>query len=151
MPKVKKTIRNPYGLSTKQSLVIADIIQTAKNGERVNLTKSHAKFYKDPSQLAYQNYNKQDFRAALIAGLADNGILGKNGKVSQKLAEGLEATTETEAIDYKTRLAYIQEINKILGTYAPEKSQSQSVRFNLDIPPDQIKQKIKSLESELGK
>jgi hypothetical protein len=152
---VKKTIRNPYGLTKKQELVIADAIQSVANGGKLNLTASTEKIYNTKNKngsavVAYQNYNKINFREALIAGLDNKGILGQNGKLNQRLAEGLDATTETGSIDYNNRLKYTQEINKILGTYAPEKKQTSKLNINLDLSPKEMEQRIKTLQSELS-
>ena len=154
MGKIKKTLTNPHGLSTKQALVIAEVVNNVKHGRRPDITKATDKIYNAVTKngsavIANNNINKLNFREALIEGLNNANILGSRGKLSQKLAEGLDATTETDKTDYRTRLAYIQEINKVLGNYALEKSQKQSIRVNLDLTPDQIKQRIKTLQGEL--
>ena len=151
----KKTLTNPQGLTIKQALVIADVVETAKQGKAPNLAKSVKKFYevaKDntASVMAFENFNKPNFRDALIQSLVQNKIIGIDGKVNQRLREGLDAKTFDFQRDYKIRLDYIKEINHITGVYAPDKKQTKSLVFNLDIPLDQVKKRLKVLQSELS-
>lgn len=151
MPKIKKTRLNPYGLTQKQSAVIADIINEVEQGKGLNPTASHRKIYASPNsnQLAYQNFQKIDFRTALLNGLTKRKILGKNSKVEKRLTEGLDAIFNKHP-DFKTRLAYIQEINKISGVYAPEKKQTSRLNVNLDLTPEELKMRIKQLDQEIS-
>ena len=156
MPKINKTTRNPHGLAVKQKLVIADMIDDVEAGKGLNPSKSHLKIYKTQkkqtaSVMANQNFNKPNFREALMEGLKKRKIIGVGSKIESRLAQGLDAETFTPAgkkfKDYKARLAYIQEINKIQGVYAPEKKDIRRVNINLD--PAQLDIKIDELQKEL--
>ena len=157
MPKIKPTITNPHALSVKQSLVIADMVEDAQNGKSIDPTKSHKKVYKvknkqNASSIANQNYNKLNFRQALIDGLRDRKILGKNGKIEKRLSQGLDASINTpkgKRWDFKTILSYIQEINKITGAYAPDKSMRLGLNLNTDLTPQELDKKIRELQGEL--
>jgi hypothetical protein len=156
MPKIKKTLHNPQGLSIKQRAVIADVIQNVENGKGLTLTKSTAKIYqtKTPHILSNKNLHKDNFREALLIGLAKQKIIGHNSRIETKLIEGLDAINEdsktgVQAIDYRTRLAYIQEINKITGVYAPNQQQQSRFSLNIDTTPDMLKERIQTLQSQL--
>lgn len=156
MPKPNKTIRNPHGLSVKQKLVVEDMIEDVASGKGLNATKSHLKFYNTQKKhnagvIAHQNFNKVDFREALVEGLKKRKIIGANSKIETRLAQGLDAETFTPSgkvfKDYKARLDYIKEINKIQGVYAPEKRDIRKLNINLDA--DQLDAKISQLQKEL--
>ena len=156
MPKVKKTKQNPYGLTTKQTLVINEAVETIKQGKKLNLTRITDKYYntKYPNKISHQNYNSVDFRMALLQGLKNKQILGKDSKVETKLVEGLEATGISRGGKliplYDTRLKYIQEINKIAGVYAPTATTNKSLNLNIDITEQELDNKIKELQSQLS-
>ena len=155
MPSPLKTKINPYGLTKKQNFVIQEAIETIKQNKNLNLTKITAKYYntKYPDEISNQNYHKLNFREALINGLTKRKILGNNSIIEKKLTEGLEAITTTkdngEQTDYKTRLSYIQEINKIAGLHAPEKIDKRTLNLNIDIPSDELDKRIQQLQQEL--
>ncbi|PIS09261.1 hypothetical protein COT75_02385 [Candidatus Beckwithbacteria bacterium CG10_big_fil_rev_8_21_14_0_10_34_10] len=125
MVKVNKTLANPGGLTVKQWLMIEDIIRDIKNGKGIFPMKSARKFYRvknDNSayQIAHQNLSRLNFRKALLKALEENNIIGQEGKIGKELKKGLNATYKTkfgDIPDYKTRLEYIKEINKICGLY----------------------------------
>lgn len=170
--KVKKTAKNPYGLSAKQQIVIADMIEDVDSGRGLNPLKSHLKIYstksaKGASSLASTNLGRIDFREALIEGLTKRKIIGKNSKVEKRLDEGLDAVNYQPLIvdrddkgrpvyeykkrpDKRVRLAYIQEINKVVGTYAPEKKQVGRFNFNMDLTHEELVKRIKELDKELS-
>ena len=160
MPKINRTPQNPHGLSLKQTATIADIINDVKTGKGISPAKSTAKFYKAKSKkvfavIATENLNRPNFRVALLEGLSNAKILGKNSKIETGLMAGLEAVQATHTrdgdftdIDYRTRLAYIQEINKIAGVYAPEKRQN--LQFNIEGTPEEVRQRVENLRSEMG-
>ncbi len=151
--KINKTIKNPHGLSAKQKLVVDDMIRKVRKGKPLKPVDSTKKFYNAGSDLMARvitstNMANPDFRAALMEGLEERSILGRNSLIEQKLSEGLDAVSK-DGIDYATRLKYIQEINKIAGLYAPEKKETKSLKLNIDISPEDLDRKIKSLQKEL--
>jgi hypothetical protein len=149
--KVKKTSSNPHGLSNKQKLVMEDMLDDASHGKPIRAIESVRKFYdtkpKNLYKVTNQVLNNENFRQALIEGLKGRKILGANSIVEQKLDEGLDALTEKGEVDYKARLAYIQEINKIAGVYAPEKKSS--LNLNLDMTEEDLDKHIRELTDEL--
>jgi hypothetical protein len=153
--KIKKTPKNPHGLSAKQKLVVEDMVRKIRKGKPLKPVDSTKKFYDVGSEkmagvITSTNMANPDFRAALMEGLEEREILGRNSLVEKKLAEGLDATTKMGMeIDYATRLRYIQEINKIAGVYAPEKKETKSLRLNVDISQEELDKRIKSLQKEL--
>jgi len=155
MPKIKVTKSNPYGLSIKQQLVIADMLNDIEQGRGLSPAKSTAKIYTAKKEvansMAVENLHKQNFRQALIDGLTKRKIIGKNSKVEKRLNEGLDAKTGKKRDDYTIRLGYIQEINKIAGAYQPERVQSESVNLNLnvDIEEEELNKRIEELQKEL--
>lgn len=157
MPLIKKTIRNPHGLSVKQKLVIADMVHDVEQGKKLHAVKSTKMVYntnndKTIANISSNNMNKEDFRQALIEGLSKANIIGKNSKVSKVINEGLDALTGGKFggdPDYRTRLAYVQEINKITGVYAPQKQESRSLKINVDMSSEELQNKINELQSEL--
>ena len=159
MPKIPKTKQNPRGLSIKQQAVIQDIVQDVKQGKKLRMVKSTAKFYntkdKDSSAVvASNNLSKINYRLALLEGLKEAGILGKSGKVKNRLTEGLNAvnlnSNAEPTTDYNTRLNYIKEINKIAGVYAPEKHQTEILKLSLNLTEQQLNNKILQLTKQLG-
>lgn len=157
MPKVKKTIQNPHGLSSKQKLVIDDMVADIEQGKPIDAVKSTGLFYgstdiKTIRPIASKNTSRDNFREALIEKLSKSKIIGKNSRIANKLSEGLEAVSIGKfghAVDYKTRLAYIQEINKITGVYAPEKIDKRTLKINVDMTSEELQNKINELQKEL--
>ena len=154
--KAKRTLDNPYGLTTKQRLAVEIMVKNAKAGKGLQPAKAHQLVYstKRPSVQAYANMQRDYFRDALIAGLADAGLIGVKGKISQRLVEGIDAVKLTadgkKAPDLQTRLKYIQEINKIVGAYAPDRLETKRVSFNVSASKEDIEQKIQELQEELS-
>lgn len=99
--------------------------------------------------LAYRNLGRPNFREALIEALHEKSVLGPDGKVERRLEEGLDATDDKDNVDYTNRLKYIQEINKIVGLYAPQKIEKKSAHFNFDISEEELDEKIRALNEEL--
>lgn len=130
MPHIRITSKNPYGLSIKQQAVIDDILFDISQRKGFSLAKSVAKFYRVKNKrsaysIASQNLSKLNFKEALLNELKNNKLIGKGGSIEQKLTEGLEAMVilkdntgrSFSYPDFKTRLEYIKEINKITGLY----------------------------------
>jgi len=158
MPFIKKTLTNPHGLSTKQILVIEDATNQLAETGKINLPKAVAKFYttnhpKAPTNIASKNMAQVDFRQAMLESMQKKGIVGKNGKVEQRLAEGLDAVATTQAgdevVDFSNRLRYAQEINKITGVYAPEKHQTERLSLNVNISEEEANKRIGKYFKEL--
>lgn len=119
MPYIKPTIRNPYGLSAKQKLVINDMVDDVSNGRGINPAQSTKKFYaaksmKNAAEISRQNWNKLGFQDALHDRLKQANI---SGRLALSLNEGLEAVDSIGHVDYGIRLDYIKEVNRILGVY----------------------------------
>ena len=155
MVAIPKTVKNPHGLTIKQHLVIADLIGDIELGKGIDPVKSTQKFYKvknkeSASVIAAENLGRLNFREALIDMLEKKKIIGTNGKVGRVLMEGLDAETITGREDHKTRLAFIQEINKITGAYAPERVDKRSLHLNINVSDEEIHNNINKLQSELG-
>jgi len=155
MARPKKTLRNPHQLTAKQKLVIEDIVEDVSQGKGINPTKSHNKIYniekiETAKSMASENLHKPNFQQALIEGLKKREIIGSNGKLEQRLAEGLDATDTDKNPEYRTRLSYIQEINKITGVYAPVKIDQRSLSLRANVTPEQIDEKIDRLQEELN-
>jgi len=172
MSRPKKTLRNPHQLTAKQKLTINDMAQDVADGKGIRPSKSHAKFYnakdkRNAEVLASQNLSKTNFQEGLIEALKNKEIIGSNGKLQQRLAEGLDATTTKPEITsrdekgapvytyikqraYGIRLAYIKEINKITGVYAPTKIDQRSLTLRATVSPEQLDQKITDLQEELS-
>jgi hypothetical protein len=154
MPKIKKTKENPYGLPAKQRLMIEDMIQTIRDGGDLDPVKSTKKIY-NPSNdnsarvMSSNMMNDSNFRAALISGLHDKKILGRDSKVERVLEQGLDAEGKEGEIDYRTRLEYVKEINKVAGVYAPQKVERKSMSLNLDVSEEELDKKIAALQEEL--
>ncbi len=125
MPKILRTPKNKYGLSIKQQMVIKDIVSDIKNNRPFNPNASHKKYYRvknkaSLSVITHENLNRPNFKEALFEALEYEGVLGVSGNAPQVLISGLNAyqIIDGEKVpDYKTRLKYIQEINKITGVY----------------------------------
>jgi len=154
MPKIKVTKRNPYGLSTKQRLVIADMLHDVEMGRGLKPAKSTQKVYPVKNSnvaqsMAIENLDRQNFRKALIDGLTKRQIIGKNSKIEKRLSQGLNAKTGKKKDDYNIRLSYAQEINKIVGVYSPQKTQSENLNLNVDISKEELDNKIKDLQNQL--
>ena len=140
MKKVKKTQKNPFGLTGKQKLVAEDIINKVKRGKSITPVESTKKIYNTSTHasaktISSRNMNDPDFRAALIDGWSEKKIIGANSKIEQRTEEGLDATDKEGSVDYANRLRYIQEINKVTGVYAPTKVEKKSMHFNWDGSP----------------
>jgi len=156
MVRIKKTISNPHALSTKQKLVIDTAVATVKKTGKLDIVAIHKKIYKGKSATvsASHNINRYNFRSALVEGLTERGILGKNSLIERRLSEGLNATLHSfgkkKIADHGTRLDYIKEINKISGVYAPEKSEKRSISLNIDTTPEELNANIQRLQAELA-
>lgn len=157
MPKVKKTPKNPYGLTNKQQLMITDIAESVQKGNGFKPVESAKKFYNvkdynNANSVATYNMKSEDFRNALMAELHKKNIIGENGLVNTKLIEGLDATKLTkygDSVDYGVRLDYIKEINKVIGAYAPEKKDIRQLSIKTDMSEDALNDKIDKLMKEL--
>lgn len=122
MPRIQITEENPFGLSVKQGLVIEDIVSCIRNGSPFNSIQSHAKFYNAKNKdtlavISYENLHRPNFKQALQYALQYYEV---SGKIVQCLSQGLDAcqiTGNGQIPDYRTRLEYIKEINKIAGLY----------------------------------
>ena len=154
MPKIKVTTKNPYGLSTKQRLTIADMLNDVEQGKGLKPTKSTAKIYpvknnNSAAQMALENLNRLNYRQALTDGLLKRKIIGKNSKVEKRLTQGINAKTGKKKDDYEIRLKYAQEINKISGVYSPQITESKSLNLNIDITKEQLDNRIEQLQQQL--
>lgn len=143
------------GLTHKQRLVIEDLAKKINQGKPMDAASSTQKFYdvknrKNAQKITYRNFKSSDFRNALLQELDRYQVIGKDSKVSTKLTEGLEATNDRGNIDFNARLKYIQEINKIAGIYAPTQSETKTMNLNVDITKEELDDRIKQLQSELG-
>jgi len=156
MARPKKTIYNPNQLTAKQDLTIKGIVEDVANGKGLNKVENTKKFYSVKKEntarsMASENFAKPNFRGALIQALKDRGIIGRNGKVSQRLAEGLDAKSLKSDPDplgeKKVRLEYIKEVNKVIGAYAPLKVDSRSL--TAQVRPEQLNKGIETLKEEL--
>ena len=167
-----KSKDNPYGLTRKRQLVVEGVIDDIDRGKGMDLAKVTQKIYnvngkESAKTIASGLWKNKDFREALVHGLKKRKILGANSKVERVLDEGLEAISKrlevvdrdekgrpiyesVEEKDYKTRLAYVQEINKIAGVYAPEKKDSRRVNLNIDMTKEELDERIKKLSDELN-
>jgi hypothetical protein len=143
---------NPYGLTTKQTMVIEDVKKNVELGKGFTHIASTQKFYavknKDSARtLAVQNMQKPNFREAMIASLTEKGVLGPDGKVEVVLREGLDATDKDGTKNFDTRLKYAQEINKIAGVYAAEKKQV--LNLNMDMSEEELDKHIEELREQV--
>jgi len=114
----KKTRKNPYGLSGKQLLMVEDIVRKVKLGKSITPVESVKKIYNatagSAKTIASRNMSNPDIRAALLDGWHEKQIIGPDGKIENRLEEGLDATDSQGYVDYNNRLKYIQEIIKFL-------------------------------------
>jgi len=152
---VKKTIKNPFGLTYKQLTMIEWMVDRAMRGLPLQPNDAggivyNAKNDKNVRAIVHNNFKNPDFRAALVAGLERENILGANSRVERRLVEGLDAETDKGSVDYRIRLEYIKEINKIAGVYAPEQKETRKLSLNLNMSEEEATQKIKELKGELG-
>jgi len=140
-------------LTTKQEAVISDVVKTVKEGGKLSVADSVERIYnvknrKNANSIAHQNLAKDDFRFALLKALEEREILGPGSKVENRLVEGLDAESKGET-DFRTRLEYIKEINKIAGVYAPDKKETKHMSLNLNMTKEELEERIKSLKEEL--
>ena len=156
MPKIRKTKDNPHALSPKQRAVIEDVVQNIKAGKGMDLPASVARIHQSnhPRVIASQHLHRVNFREAMIEELYKTKTIGKNGRVNQVLKEGLEAVKYTKdgdiaGEDYQARLAYAQEINKIIGVYAPERTDKRTLNVNMNIPPEELDKRIQDLKDQV--
>jgi len=155
MPKIKVTAKNPYGLSVKQRLTIADMLNDVEQGKGLKPTKSTAKIYpvknnNSAAQMALENLNRPNYRQALTDGLLKRKIIGKNSIVEKRLTQGINAKTGKKKDDYDIRLKYAQEINKISGVYSPQKTESKTLNLNVDINKEQLDNRIQQLQDQIS-
>ena len=151
---MKKTTKNPHGLTGKQLLAVEDMVAKAQAGKSVTPVESTKKVYNVGSHnsaksITSRNMHNPDFRAALLDGFYEKQVLGDNSKIESRLEEGLDATDKEGLVDYTNRLRYIQEINKIAGVYAVEKKEVKTMNLSMDITEEALDNKIKSLQKEL--
>ena len=152
MPRIKPTVNNPYALSKKQILTIEEVKNQLARGEVPNLPAAHNKVYDtngNGNELANQNFNRLNYRQALIEALREKKIIGENGKVEQRLAEGLDAIDNKDSPNYSVRLDYIKEINKITGVYSPQETLNRRLGVSIQLSGDELEQEILKLEEEL--
>lgn len=156
---VRKTSRNPHGLTQKQKLVVEIMADNVANKRGLRQTEAHAQVYntnndKTASVVASENLAKPNIREALIDSLTKKGILGVNGKAENRLVEGLDAYTSTptgkRVKDYSTRLRYVQELHKITGVYAPQKVERSNKNINVNFGnTNEIKKALAQLKEEI--
>lgn len=151
----KKTRKNPHGLTAKQSLVVQDMVEKVKRGKSITPVESTKKFYNTSTDdsartISSRNMRNADFRLALIEGLHEKRIVGVDSKVENVLDEGLEAMTKEGLIDHNTRLAFVKEINKVAGLYAPQKIEAKRMSLTMDISEKELDDKIEELRKELA-
>ena len=114
------SLHNPFDLTLKQRLFIAHLVTTILNGKPIKPKESikavyHVKNDATARVMASENLTKPNIQEALQYELETVGLVGNNSKAEQRLIEGLDAVDDNGAIDYMTRLHYIQEIHKIVG------------------------------------
>ena len=140
-------------LTPKQEAVIKDVVKSVREGEKFSVAKSVGRIYDvngpaSAATIASKNLSKDYFRDALMDALEERNIIGVDSKVEQRLDEGLDAR-DGERVDFRARLDYVKEINKIAGLYAPTKTESRSMKLNLDMSKEELEGKIKQLQEEL--
>ena len=144
-----------HKLTPKEDAVIAETVRAVNAGEKFSLAKSVEKIYNvkktSAATIASQKAGQHDFRATLLAALENRKIIGADSRVEQVLDEGLDAVTEKDNPDFRVRLDYVKEINKIAGVLAPLKSETKSMRLNMDMSEEELNKKIKALKEELEK
>lgn len=127
---IRPTQQNPFGLTLKQLLFIENIVRDIVNGKPINPIDAvkkvyDVKSYNTAKSMASENLTKPNIHKALASMLEKRGIAGPNGKIEKKLIEGLDAIIPLEGVnrgspaqpDFKMRLEYIKEINKVVGLY----------------------------------
>ena len=148
MPKRSKK----HKLTPKEEAVISDVIRSVNEGESFSPAKSVERIYdvrkSSAATIASKKMRDDDFRNALMRALEERRIIGADSKVEQVLAEGLDATSGEDP-DFKVRLDYAKEINKIAGVYAPEKKETKSLHLNLNMTEEEMEEKIKELQEQL--
>lgn len=163
MPKILQTSDNPFGLSIKQRLMIEDMVSEIRDGKGFLPVRSVMKFYQVKNkntayQIANKNINKGNFRRALIYELRLARLIGSDGTLVRKLNQGLNATQKNvegkEVPDYRTRLDYIKEINKICRVYKSERTngliEEACIKINLNLSKKDLKKRIDRLQEELS-
>jgi len=150
--KIRKTPKNPHGLSYKQDLVIRDVVAKVERGKKMDIVGSVGKFYpvknaNTARSLTSKQLANPNFREALVASLVEKRILGADSVTEGKLIEGLDAVDKDGTVNYDTRLKYIQEVNKIGGVYAPERKQQ--LNLNLEMTEEELDKHIKELKDQL--
>src|SRR3990172_6111266 len=103
---VKKTIKNPFGLTYKQLTMIEWMVDRAMRGLPLQPNDAggivyNAKNDKNVRAIVHNNFKNPDFRAALVAGIERENILGANSRVERRLVEGLDAETDKGSVDYR--------------------------------------------------
>ena len=154
MPKIYPKPSNPHALSPKQKAVIIDVVDNIRAGRGLDVASSVAKIHqtKHPRIIASRHLAHQNFREALIEELYKSKTIGKNGRVNEVLQEGLNAVKNTRygnEVDYQSRLDYAQEINKIIGVYAPDRIDKRTLNLNVDIPPEDLDKRIQELQEQV--
>lgn len=155
MPGVNKTLENPRGLTGKQLLTAQIIAQDIKDGNGVKLSEAHERVYpvknrNTASAVATSNIHKVNFRDEIIAYLVKMKVLGVNGKLQRRLSQGLDAKLVGSGKPaYTIILAYIKEINKVLGTYAPVKVDQRTLNLRSTMTPKELHANIEGLEQEV--
>ena len=138
-------------LTSKEEAVIVDVVRSVNKGDKFSVARSveriHDATKKSSAVIASRKMSNDDFRNTLMAALEQREIIGADSKVEQVLSEGLDALTEKENPDFRVRLDYAKEINKIAGVYAPERRETKSMHLNLNMSEEELKKKI----AELGK
>jgi hypothetical protein len=139
-------------LTTKQEAVIREVVRSVRDGEKFSVANAVEKIYNikktSAHPMAAKNLRNDNFREALLDALEERRIIGADSKVEQVLSEGLDAESKGE-VDYRTRLEYAKEINKIAGVYAPERHESKHLKLNLNLSKEELDEKIKDLKDEL--
>jgi len=141
-------------LTYKQDMVVKGMVADVVAGKGLNATVNVQKFYNAKKKttaatIASENIQKPNFRQALIQALEKKGIIGPDGKLGKRLAEGLDAKTKFNTPQYATRLNYAKEINKILGVYAPTKIDQRSLLISGKLAPEDLKKQLDHLKGEV--
>lgn len=114
---------NPFNLTLKQRLFVMYLVSDIVCGRAINPTTVVEKVYSVKNRntaksIASENLTKPNIVEAMEYSLEKHGILGPDGKITERLTEGLDAVIVTGGYtkhphahpDYKMRLAYIREI-----------------------------------------
>ena len=123
MPLVAISKHNPYGLTLKQQLFVDHLATSICTGKPIRPKDCVKMVYSVKNDatarvMASENLAKPNIQKALQYELEKVGLVGNNSKAEQRLFEGLDAVDNNGAIDYMTRLHYMQEIHKIVGIYS---------------------------------